>query len=91
MPDGAPTSMDNTRIMAAREAGVKVEANVHNFNDRLSSKERIRFKHDDIEPQTWGEAIQLRIRKQETQKGVPEGWSKRFPNGSIYDVKVLRK
>ncbi len=30
--------MDNTRIMAAREAGVKVEANVHNFNDRLSSK-----------------------------------------------------
>ncbi|HFB5221231.1 TPA: polymorphic toxin MafB class 3, partial [Neisseria gonorrhoeae] len=91
MPDGAPTSMDNTRIMAAREAGVKVEANVHNFNDRLSSKERIRFKHDGIEPQTWGEAIQLRIRKQETQKGVPEGWSKRFPNGSIYDVKVLRK
>lgn len=52
MPDGAPTSMDNTRIMAAREAGVKVEANVHNFNDRLSSKERIRFKHDGIEPQT---------------------------------------
>lgn len=38
MPDGAPTSMDNTRIMAAREAGVKVEANVHNFNDRLSSR-----------------------------------------------------
>lgn len=90
MPDGAPTSMDNTRIMAAREAGVKVEANIHNFNDRLSLEEKIRFKHDGVEPQTWGEAIQLRISRQETQKGVPEGWSQRFPNGSIYDVKIIQ-
>lgn len=91
MPDRVPTSMDNTRILAAREAGVKVEANVHNFNDLLSPKERIRFKQDGVEPQTWGEAIQLRIRKQATQKGVPMGWSQRFPNGSIYDVKVIKK
>ena len=46
MPDKAPTSMDNTRILAAREAGVKVKANVHNFNDVLLEKEKIRFKYD---------------------------------------------
>jgi hypothetical protein len=43
-----------------------------------------------IEPRTWSEAIQLRIQKQEGQKGVPNGWSNRFPNGSIYDVKVIK-
>ena len=36
MPDGMPTSMDNTRILAAREAGVEVKANVRSFDELLT-------------------------------------------------------
>ena len=36
MPDGKITSMDNTRITAAREAGIDVKATIHNFNEKLT-------------------------------------------------------
>lgn len=78
MPDGAPTSMDNTRIMAAREAGVKVEANVHNFNDRLSSKERIRFKHDGIEPQIGEKLSSYELESKKHKKEFQKGGAKDF-------------
>lgn len=32
MPDGKLTNMDNTRILAEREAGISVKAKVHDFN-----------------------------------------------------------
>ncbi|TLP58288.1 hypothetical protein FEM01_16550 [Pseudomonas mosselii] len=35
MPDGKLTSMDNTRIAAAREAGIDVKATVRGFDDPL--------------------------------------------------------
>ena len=91
MPGRVPTSMDNTRIMAAREAGVKVEANVHNFNDFIPIGRARTLQYEGKLPKTWGEAIQFRIKRQETQKGVPTGWSQKFPDGSIYDVKVIKK
>lgn len=90
MPDHAPTSMDNTRVLAAREAGVKVEANVHNYSDPLTLEQAKRFEYNGVKPTTWGEAIELRIKKQETQRGVPKGWSKKYPNGSIYDPEVIK-
>jgi filamentous hemagglutinin len=37
MPDGKLTSMDNTRIAAAREAGIDVNASVRGFDDPLTS------------------------------------------------------
>ena len=43
MPDRAAISMDNIRMLAAREVGVKVEANVHKYSDRLTSIEVKRF------------------------------------------------
>lgn len=35
MPDGKLMSMDNTRIAAAREAGIDVKATVRGFDDPL--------------------------------------------------------
>jgi hypothetical protein len=43
MPDGKFTSMDNTRIAAAREAGIDIKANIRNFDDKLSPSEVNRF------------------------------------------------
>ena len=92
MPDSAPTSMDNTRILAAREAGIKVEANVHSFNEKLTAREVERFQVNGVFPNTWGEAILLRIEKQGTIKGdgIPNNWNIKYPHGSIYDPKVKK-
>jgi len=62
MPDGKMTSMDNTRISAAREAGIKVEANVRRFDDLLPKDmvESGRFGS----AKTWGDAILGRINNQ---------------------------
>ena len=78
MSDGKMTSMDNTRIIAAREAGVKVEANIRGYDEKLTSSEVERFsdrKHSFV-PQTWGEAITGRINKQSG------GFSTNNPYGS---------
>ncbi|CQJ07360.1 adhesin [Yersinia mollaretii] len=83
MPDGKMTSMDNTRISAAREAGVKVEANVRNFNDPLSQDmiDSGRFGT----AKTWGDSITGRINNQSG------GFGKNNPYGSIDSPKVTRK
>lgn len=38
MPDDNYTSMDNTRIIAVKEAGIKINASVHDFNEKLSDE-----------------------------------------------------
>lgn len=90
MPDGAPTSVDNTRILAAREAGVKVEANVHNYSDPIPLERAENLIFEGKVPSTWGEAIELRVKKQATQRGVSKEWPDTFPNGSIYDPEVMK-
>lgn len=62
MPDRKLTSMDNTRIAAAREAGIDVKATVRDFNDPLTPavQEARGWQQFD----TWGEAITGRIGKQ---------------------------
>ena len=90
MPNGTATSMDNTRILAAREAGANVQAKVRDFNTPLTSAEKDRFTSGNKVPNTWGEAIKLRVERQGSQKGVPENWSIEFPYGSIYDPKVIK-
>ena len=62
MPDGMPTSMDNTRILAAREAGVEVKANVRSFDELLTPEMKQARGWQDYD--TWGEAIAARINKQ---------------------------
>ncbi|MDG6472550.1 hypothetical protein QAZ12_11220, partial [Glaesserella parasuis] len=90
MPDGAPTSLDNTRVLAARQAGVKVEATVHNYNDKLTASEAERFEYNGKTPTTWGEAALLRIQRQNIMKGTEKNWGAKNPNGSLFDPKVIQ-
>jgi filamentous hemagglutinin len=46
--------MDNTRILAAREANVSVKAKVRDFNTPLTSAEKDRFQSGSQIPKTWG-------------------------------------
>jgi filamentous hemagglutinin len=48
MPDGKMTSMDNTRISAAREAGIKVESNVRSYDEKLTPSEIERFQTESV-------------------------------------------
>ncbi|MDD2172935.1 hypothetical protein N5918_07570 [Glaesserella parasuis] len=90
MSDGAPTSLDNTRVLAARQAGVKVEATVHNYNDKLTAFDSIRFSHNGVKPTTWGEAVLIRLQRQAGMQGVPEGWNSKNPNGTLHDPNIIR-
>ena len=87
MPDGKMTSIDNTRIRAAREAGIKVEANVRSFDEKLTAAESARFSdpRKGFEPKTWGEAITGRIDKQSGS------FSKNNPYGSNEPPRVTGK
>ena len=51
-----------------------------------------RFQVNGVFPNTWGEAILLRIEKQGTIKGdgIPNNWNIKYPHGSIYDPKVKK-
>ena len=75
MPDGAFTSMDNTRISAAREAGVNVQGNVRGFNDPLPADMIANRRFGDAT--TWGEALTGRISNQ-----TPPSFGNANPNGS---------
>lgn len=62
MPDGKLTSMDNTRIAAAREAGIDVKATVRGFDDPLTPA--VQETRGWLHYNTRGEAIKGRINKQ---------------------------
>ncbi len=59
MQDGLLTSVDNTRLLAAREAGINIQANVRGFDSALPLQmiEQRRFGA----AQTWGQAVTQRI------------------------------
>lgn len=78
MPDGELTTLDNTRVVAAREAGIDVLANVHEYGERLTSEldiERFTTPKGGI-PSTWGDAVENRIGKQSAT------FRRDYPNGS---------
>ncbi|QWH98005.1 hypothetical protein EXW36_27990 (plasmid) [Bacillus mycoides] len=64
MPDGNLTTIDNTRVAAAREVGIEVQATIRNYNDPLPANLIDRFTTKKGVPKTWGEALDLRIQKQ---------------------------
>lgn len=66
MPDGGLTTIDNTRVVAARAAGIDVKAVVHNADDLLPKNLVERFTTKKGIPTTWREAIELRIGKQKS-------------------------
>ncbi|WP_184348751.1 DUF6531 domain-containing protein [Streptomyces olivoverticillatus] len=79
MPDGGLTTIDNTRVVAARHAGIDVKVRVHSFNEELPDQVQIaRFTTPKGVPATWGDAINLRIGKQAAS------YRNRWPMGSPY-------
>ncbi len=88
MPDGTIASIDNTRILAARRAGIEYQGNVRGFDEVITDPVRqLSLRENGVVPNTWGEAAQMRIFKPTQNQTLP-GWSQRFPYGSIYDPVV---
>ncbi len=82
MSDGGLTTIDNTRVVAARAAGIDVQAVVHNADDLLPEHLIERFTTKKGVPTTWGEAIELRIGKQNS------GFRTNNPYGSFEMEKI---
>ena len=61
------TTLDNPRVAAARKTHTKIHAYVHHYNDPLPPELIIRFTTKNGIPKTWGDAINLRIRKQKAE------------------------
>ena len=80
--DGGLTTIDNTRVLAASRAGVKVQANIRNATDALPANMVERFTTKKGVPSTWGEAVQLRVGKQNAS------FRNQYPNGSPYTGSV---
>ncbi len=78
MSDGKLTTIDNTRILAASRAGVKVQARIHEGTSSLPKEFVERFTTKKGVPSTWQEAINLRIGKQAFY-----GYRNGYPNGSV--------
>jgi hypothetical protein len=76
MPDGKLTALDNTRVLAAHRARINVRANIHAFDESLPADMVERFTTKGGVPKTWGEAVRLRIGKQN------KAYRTRYPNGS---------
>jgi hypothetical protein len=64
MPDGELTTIDNTRVLAARQAGIDVSANVHGFDEPLPADMIGRFTTRSGPVTTWGQAVSQRIGRQ---------------------------
>ncbi|MGK9176085.1 hypothetical protein KXR87_23255, partial [Yokenella regensburgei] len=77
MPNGKLITIDNTRVLAASRAGVKVEARVHDASEALPTEYIERFRTRKNNPSTWGDAVDLRIENQSA------GYRNRYPDGSI--------
>lgn len=83
MPDGKLTTIDNTRLLAAQTVGIKAKVVIHSFNEKIPdrvTKDRLTTKKG--RPKTWGEAVKLRIEKQNSS------YRKNNPNGSKKPNKV---
>ena len=61
MADGRLTTIDNTRVVAARQARIDVQANIHAYDELLPIEYIARFT-----TKTWGDAVELRIGKQKS-------------------------
>ncbi|HMC04855.1 MAG TPA: RHS repeat-associated core domain-containing protein, partial [Actinomycetota bacterium] len=65
MPDGRLTTVDNTRVLAAHQAGINVQATVHGYDEALPGEFVPRFTTPKGgTPSTWGDAVTNRIGKQ---------------------------
>ena len=85
MQDGQLTSIDNTRVLAARESGINLQVKVWEPNQELPESMLGRFKNPltNEYATTWSEAVEARILRQ------PELFiSDHFPYGNIEDPMI---
>lgn len=78
MDDGKITTLDNTRVAAARETGIFIKAIIHESAEPILDqkiKDRFYTRKGGM-PQTWGDAVNNRIGKQSTT------FRNNYPNGS---------
>jgi hypothetical protein len=62
MPDGGLTAIDNTRVIAAHQAGIDVQATIRGFDELLPEEYIGRFTTPKGgAPSTWGDALLNRI------------------------------
>jgi hypothetical protein len=66
MKDGTFITLDNTRVLAAHDAGINVKAVIRNFDEALTDTILLeRFYSPKVGyPSTWGQAVEFRINKQ---------------------------
>ena len=82
MPDGGLTSIDNTRVRGAKVTNTPIKANIRKYDEPLSDADKTRFRKRNSKgqvienPQTWGEAIEYRIKRQGST------WSRENPHGT---------
>ena len=74
MSDGALTTFDNTRLLAASRAGIDVQAVVRGAGEAFPAGRWT--PRSGIQPTTWEEAVQARIQQQNRL------FRQRYPNGS---------
>lgn len=85
MQDGRLTSIDNTRVLAAREAEIKLQVKIRSTKEALPENMLDRFKNPVTGKYatTWVEAVEARILRQ------PEVFvSQHFPYGNIEDPMI---
>lgn len=83
MLDGKYTTIDNTRLAAARAAGIDVRAIIRDYSDPLPDSMIERFTTSKGIPETWGSALELRIGKQK------KSFREKFPLGS-YELEKMK-
>ncbi|MFM8453814.1 MAG: hypothetical protein ACKOAD_02350 [Gammaproteobacteria bacterium] len=88
MKDGTLTSLDNTRLLAARKAGIEAKINIFSYDDPIPSKLGHQYTVSGFIPKTWGEAITTRIGTQKDKFFQGRIFSEKFTNGCIYDPKL---
>jgi filamentous hemagglutinin len=78
MPDGRITTIDNTRVAAARETGTTVQARVHPHDAPIDPARAptLANRRTGEVPETWGQGVENRI------AGQSSGWRRNNPMGS---------
>jgi len=65
MPDGKLSTVDKTRVLAAKNSGIDVKAIVHAASALIPADVAVRFTSKNGRmPTTWGEAVTNRINNQ---------------------------
>ncbi|MBV9951817.1 MAG: hypothetical protein JO291_07680 [Acidimicrobiia bacterium] len=79
MRDGELTSIDNSRLLAARYSDTRLRARIHAFEDQMSTRRAPQLRsRAGVIPSTWGDAAEYRIQRQNA------AFRRLYPSGSPF-------